>query len=55
MDLADQLRSRIDDEVTHDVHYYKPELQQPEIHGTSHISILDESGNAVSMTTSICH
>lgn len=51
--FADDIRSRINDSHTFPVEYYDPEFEVPEDHGTSHLSIVDEDGNAVAMTSTI--
>ncbi|XP_002736062.2 glutathione hydrolase 1 proenzyme-like [Saccoglossus kowalevskii] len=51
--LAEELRSRITDTMTHKTQYYGGIYSQIDDAGTSHICILDEHGNAVSMTSTI--
>ena len=53
---AENMFSRIDDNQTHDPDYYMdPLLPEVAAHdrGTSHLSVLDEDGNAVSLTSTI--
>eukprot|EP00057_Strongylocentrotus_purpuratus_P003389 XP_003726539.1 PREDICTED: gamma-glutamyltranspeptidase 1 [Strongylocentrotus purpuratus] len=50
---ADALRARIDDDRTHNYTYYEPEFQLVEDSGTSHISIVDQYGNAAAITSTI--
>ncbi|XP_038649656.1 glutathione hydrolase 5 proenzyme-like isoform X2 [Scyliorhinus canicula] len=56
--LSDQLakltQQRIDDEV-HPRNYYTAEPQTPDKYATSHVSVIDRDGNAVSVTSSINH
>ena len=50
---GEYLRRLIDDTTTHEISYYRP-LTQPNYEmGTSHINVLAENGDAVSLTTSI--
>ena len=49
---ADDIRTKITNE-SHKVPYYEPEFDVPESYGTSHLSIVDEEGNAVAATTTI--
>ena len=53
---AENMFSRIDDNQTHDPDYYMdPLLPGVAAHdrGTSHLSVLDENGDAVSLTSTI--
>ena len=53
-DVGNDYRLRITDTETHNVSYYDPELDTiPTDKGTTHISIYDDSGDAVSLTSSI--
>ncbi|XP_072034437.1 glutathione hydrolase 1 proenzyme-like [Amphiura filiformis] len=55
-DYAAELRSMIEDCCTHEVYYYyqvNPEAYIIDDHGTSHISIVDQDGNAASVTSSV--
>ncbi|XP_077985213.1 glutathione hydrolase 1 proenzyme-like [Glandiceps talaboti] len=45
--LASYLRSRIDDNQTHDPEYYGESLYAPEDGGTSHVSVIDHFGSGV--------
>jgi len=51
--FADEIRTRIDDNTSHQVDYYDPEFDVPESYGTSHLSIMDKDGNAIAITTTI--
>ncbi|GAA6088476.1 glutathione hydrolase 1 proenzyme [Tachysurus ichikawai] len=51
--FADSIRQKITDDTTHNESYYGPEYFLPENHGTSHISVVDANGNAVSATSTI--
>ncbi|XP_071503260.1 glutathione hydrolase 1 proenzyme-like [Diadema antillarum] len=50
---ADGLRARINDDRTYNYTYYDPEFQIVNDGGTSHISIVDQEGNAASVTSTI--
>ena len=50
--FADDIRMKITDK-SHNVAYYQPEFDVPASYGTSHLSIIDEEGNAVGATTTI--
>lgn len=51
---AEKIKSNISDTRTQDVIVYDPDrLTQPESHGTSHLSAIDSSGLAISMTTTV--
>ena len=56
-DTAECLLSLIDDNTTHDISYYTDPLVVPEQkeydYGTTHLSVLDEDGNAVSVAPPI--
>ncbi|XP_077996270.1 glutathione hydrolase 1 proenzyme-like [Glandiceps talaboti] len=53
-DYADQLRGRIDEQNTHDISYYGADFYYiPEDAGTAHLSVVDQYGNAVSVTSTI--
>lgn len=52
-DYADSLRAQITDDSTHDTEYYGPSFTIVEDSGTSHISVVDQFGNAVSITSTI--
>uniref|UniRef100_A0A1I8G9W0 Gamma-glutamyltranspeptidase 1 n=1 Tax=Macrostomum lignano TaxID=282301 RepID=A0A1I8G9W0_9PLAT len=50
---ASELRSRITDDATHDVNYYGPMFEWKEDSGTTHVSLVDSDGNAISVTATI--
>ncbi|XP_048467360.1 glutathione hydrolase 5 proenzyme [Rhincodon typus] len=50
--FAESMRRRIDDRA-HSLEYYNIDLQAPDSYGTSHVSVIDRHGNAVSVTSSI--
>ncbi|XP_078410768.1 glutathione hydrolase 5 proenzyme-like [Cetorhinus maximus] len=50
--FAESTRRRIDDQV-HPLQYYNTEPRAREKYATSHISVIDRNGNAVSVTSSI--
>jgi gamma-glutamyltranspeptidase/glutathione hydrolase/leukotriene-C4 hydrolase len=50
---ADYIRSKIDDEYTHDLDYYEPLFDIRDSHGTMHLSTLDQSGMAVALTSTV--
>ena len=51
---ADKMRSRITDNFTHDSPYYMEEKGlSPQSHGTTHLVVLAENGDAVSVTSTI--
>ncbi|GFP90482.1 gamma-glutamyltranspeptidase 1 [Phtheirospermum japonicum] len=52
-DFAKKLRRTILDNTTFDPSHYGGKWNQIHDHGTSHISVVDEQRNAVSMTTSV--
>lgn len=54
-ETAKFMHSLITDATTHDVEYYlqsKP-TYNAQSHGTTHLSIIDEDGNAVAITSTI--
>ena len=53
-EVAFEKQRRID-KTSHKINYYMPynEASRPEPAGTTHISIIDKSGNAVSCTSSL--
>ncbi|KAI8775151.1 gamma-glutamyltranspeptidase 1 [Biomphalaria glabrata] len=52
-DYADSLRGRINDSRTYDYTYYGPAFESGSANGTSHLSVFDKDGNAVSATSTI--
>ncbi|BFZ13634.1 hypothetical protein BsWGS_16673 [Bradybaena similaris] len=50
---ADSIRKLITDNATHDYEYYGPTFYDRETTGTSHLSVVDKHGNAVSVTSTI--
>ncbi|XP_060787055.1 gamma-glutamyltransferase 5a [Neoarius graeffei] len=52
MEFADRVRAMISNNITHDTEYYSV-TPQTDTQGTTHISVLDEYGNAVSVTSTI--
>lgn len=51
---ANDVRLRIkDDETFNDPEHYGAKFYNQEDHGTAHISVLDENGDAVSVTSTI--
>uniref|UniRef100_A0A3P8WL54 Glutathione hydrolase n=1 Tax=Cynoglossus semilaevis TaxID=244447 RepID=A0A3P8WL54_CYNSE len=50
---AEQIRSKIMDHTTFPEGYYGNMNSVPETHGTSHVSVVDEDGNAVAVTSTI--
>lgn len=52
-DYAAYIRSRIDDDQTHDVLYYEPEFEWVPDKGTAHASIYAPDGAAVAITATI--
>lgn len=55
VDTAREMWSRITDDTTHDVEYYLEDqpLHNPGSKGTTHLSVIDEQGNAVGVTSTI--
>lgn len=53
MQYANEVRKRIDDEITHEPDYYGAHFDAPNDHGTAHISVLAPNGDAVSATGTI--
>ncbi|ESO93724.1 hypothetical protein LOTGIDRAFT_182132 [Lottia gigantea] len=52
-DYADFIRSKIWDNTTHDMMYYGPTFYDKYTTSTAHLSIVDQHGNAVSVTSTI--
>lgn len=52
--LAEETRAKINDSFTsNDPEFYGAVTYQPDDHGTSHVSVLDGDGMAVSATSTI--
>lgn len=52
--MADATFQKIDDKITsNDPEFYGAVTYNPEDHGTAHVSVLDQKGMAVSVTTTI--
>lgn len=49
----DSIRQLITDNSTHDCDYYGPSFYTPKTSGTTHMSVLDQEGSAVSVTSTI--
>ena len=52
-DYGNYIRSKIDDNQTFNVSYYEPAFEGFEDHGTAHVSVIDQYGNAVGLTSTI--
>ncbi|KAK4704934.1 hypothetical protein P7C70_g1271, partial [Phenoliferia sp. Uapishka_3] len=52
-DYADAVRHNITDNETHEIGYYKPRFAVEEDHGTTHLSVIDKFGSAVSLTSTV--
>ncbi|CAG5117609.1 unnamed protein product, partial [Candidula unifasciata] len=50
---ADSIRTLITDNATHGYEYYGPTFYDRDTTGTSHLSVVDQQGNAVSVTSTI--
>ncbi|GAA5867528.1 hypothetical protein JCM3774_003867 [Rhodotorula dairenensis] len=50
---ADAVRANITDDRTHKLSYYNPQFDILEDHGTTHLSVIDRWGGAVSLTTTV--
>ncbi|KAI9572200.1 gamma-glutamyltranspeptidase [Boletus coccyginus] len=51
--FADKIAVRLTDDHTHLPKYYKPEFDIETDHGTSHVSVVDKNGMAVSLTSTV--
>ena len=51
--VGNEVRSRITDDRTHNISYYGVAIEPPTDHGTTHVSIYAQNGDAVSFTSSI--
>ncbi|XP_005105286.1 glutathione hydrolase 1 proenzyme isoform X2 [Aplysia californica] len=51
--VCEEIRQRISDEKTHDTAFYDPPFSVANDSGTTHISVIDGEGNAVSVTSTI--
>ncbi|KAL4229164.1 Gamma-glutamyltranspeptidase 1 [Mactra antiquata] len=52
-EYGDEIRSKIWDNQTHSVEYYGPTFHDRYTTSTAHLSVVDEGGNAVSVTSTI--
>ena len=52
-DYANYIRSRISNDRTFNVSYYDPAFENSDGEGTAHASVIDQFGNAVSITSTI--
>ncbi|CAL1536406.1 unnamed protein product [Lymnaea stagnalis] len=52
-DYADAIRQQISDNTTHDYLFYGPTFYSQNTTSTSHLSVLDQDGSAVSVTSTI--
>nr|XP_006815741.1 PREDICTED: gamma-glutamyltranspeptidase 1-like [Saccoglossus kowalevskii] len=52
-EYAAEIRERIHDNTTHDIDYYYSSFSLVEDHGTAHLSVVDQRGNSVSVTSTI--
>ncbi|KAG8833315.1 hypothetical protein FRC17_010960 [Serendipita sp. 399] len=52
-EYAQRIFPNITDDMTHEAWYYNPLYDVPEDHGTTHTSVLDRDGMAVSLTSTI--
>ncbi|GAA5977199.1 hypothetical protein JCM10908_004892 [Rhodotorula pacifica] len=50
---ADAVRANITDDRTHELSYYNPQFDILDDHGTTHLSVIDQWGGAVSLTTTV--
>ncbi|WRT65034.1 gamma-glutamyltransferase [Kwoniella shivajii] len=52
-DWADEKRTKINDNRTHEIDYYGLQHDTPIDHGTTHLSVLDQWGGAASVTSTV--
>ncbi|KAN0090856.1 Gamma-glutamyltranspeptidase [Tylopilus felleus] len=52
-EFADMIAVNLTDDRTHPPEYYNPEFDVETDHGTSHVSVVDKSGMAVALTTTV--
>ncbi|KAM0753891.1 hypothetical protein T439DRAFT_298311 [Meredithblackwellia eburnea MCA 4105] len=50
---AKSVRANITDDKTHELAYYRPRFGVKEDHGTTHLSVIDQHGSAVSLTSTV--
>ncbi|KAG8997197.1 hypothetical protein FRB94_011144 [Tulasnella sp. JGI-2019a] len=50
---AETILPKMTDDITHPPEYYNPEFATPTDHGTTHISVIDKDGMAVSLTSTV--
>ncbi|GFS21750.1 gamma-glutamyltranspeptidase 1 [Elysia marginata] len=55
LEFGEATRALIDDSKTHEPAYYNPSAAITDDQGTTHLSVLDGQGNAVSITSTINH
>ncbi|PWZ01586.1 hypothetical protein BCV70DRAFT_199018 [Testicularia cyperi] len=53
LDEADRLRPNLTDDRTHPLDYYHPKFDILDDHGTMHLSIVDQDGMAVALTSTV--
>ncbi|PLW41361.1 hypothetical protein PCASD_08910 [Puccinia coronata f. sp. avenae] len=52
-EYGQSISKRIDDNHTHDYSYYQPKYDLVQDHGTTHMSVVDRFGSAVSLTSTV--
>ncbi|KAG8850362.1 hypothetical protein FRB96_000426 [Tulasnella sp. 330] len=52
-EYADRIFPKMTDDTTHPPEYYEAEYATPPDHGTTHISVIDKDGMAVSLTSTV--
>ncbi|KAH0827481.1 gamma-glutamyltranspeptidase [Lanmaoa asiatica] len=52
-EFGDAIAANLTDDRTHPPEYYNPEFDVETDHGTSHVSVVDEDGMAVALTTTV--